>query len=115
MTVCDRVIVHLREITMGCEEPICPNRFWCIEDVCFTSRLSYPMVPKKKIRLLSIEPVLAKVEPCDFKYNLCVSRKLKKNVLYTYDDLKQNKQYYPQKPLFLKSEIRKTDDWKLFS
>ena len=71
--------------------------------------------PKKKIRLLSIEPVLAKVEPCDFKYNLCVSRKLKKNVLYTYDDLKQNKQYYPQKPLFLKSVIRKTDDWKLFS
>lgn len=71
--------------------------------------------PKKKIRLLSIEPVLTKVEPCDFKYNLCVSRKLKKNVLYTYDDLKQNKQYYPQKPLFLKSEIRKTDDWKLFS
>lgn len=71
--------------------------------------------PKKKIHLLSIEPVLAKVEPCDFKNNLCVSRKLKKNVLYTYDDLKQNKQYYPQKPLFLKSEIRKTDDWKLFS
>lgn len=83
---------------MGCEEPICANRFWCIEDVCFTSRLSSPMV-----------------EPCDFKYNLCVSRKLKKNVLYTYDDLKQNKQYYPQKPLFSKSEIRKTDDWKLFS
>lgn len=105
MTVCDRVIVHLREITMGCEEPICPNRFWCL----------LRWFPKKKIRLLSIEPVLAKVEPCDFEYNLCVSRKLKKNVLYTYDDLKQNKQYYPQKPLFLKSEIRKTDDWKLFS
>ena len=48
MTVCDRVIVHLREITMGCEEPICANRFWCIEDVCFTSRLSYPMVSEKK-------------------------------------------------------------------
>ena len=70
---------------------------------------------KKKFASYQLSPFLAKVEPCDFKYNLCVSRKLKKNVLYTYDDLKQNKQYYPQKPLFLKSEIRKTDDWKLFS
>lgn len=63
--------------------------------------------PKKKIRLLSIEPVLAKL-------NLVII-----NTIYVfqenYDDLKQNKQYYIQKPLFLKSEIRKTDDWKLFS
>lgn len=63
--------------------------------------------PKKKIRLLSIEPVLAKL-------NLVII-----NTIYVfqenYDDLKQNKQYYLQKPLFLKSEIRKTDDWKLFS
>lgn len=92
---------------MGCEEPICANRFWCIEDVCFTSRLSSPMVSEKKIRLLSIEPVLAKL-------NLVII-----NTIYVfqenYDDLKQNKQYYLQKPLFLKSEIRKTDDWKLFS
>lgn len=63
--------------------------------------------PKKKIRLLSIEPVLAKL-------NLVII-----NTIYVfqenYDDLKQNKQYYLQKPLFLKSEISKTDDWKLFS
>lgn len=46
---------------------------------------------------------------------MCFKKIKEKRTFYTYDDLKKNKQYYPQKPLFLKSEIRKTDDWKLFS
>ena len=55
MTLGDSVLVHLRDATIDCEEPICANRFSCIEDVCFTSRFSSLMILKTCFLLL-IEP-----------------------------------------------------------